>query len=415
MAVTRIGSKRLLRDLNQSIVLKLIVEQGLISRTDLARRSGLPAATITRIAHDFLEAGLISEVASEVSSGGRRPVLLSINPKAGYVIGAKVSRDHVIIALCDLSCTVLYANECSLPEECSPSSIADAITSAVQQCLHLMKIPGERVLGVGVGLAGWIDSSLNICRYSSVFGWRDVELGSELETRLGLSVCLDNDVNALAVGERFFGAGHETDNFLLVTLGSGIGLGIVVDGEIFRGAHGGAGEFGHMTVDTSLTALACHCGKHGCLETIAADAGIAKAALGENIGTNVEEAICIALVRARHGVDTAVNAFHRAGYMLGVAIANLVNIFDPSLILISGEGLRAGELILEPLRSALPMHVFGSARESIKLDVLKADEVDWARGSASLILRKVLQPPIYEEESIIIGKLLSTSQRFIQH
>lgn len=407
MASTRTGSKQLLRDLNQNIVFNLIMEHGSISRTELARRSGLPAATITRIVGNFLTAHLVTEVASEESSGGRRPILLSINPSAGYVVGVKVREDSMTVAVCDLNCKVLHCSEAALSEGTQPHQVSEAITEAVKRCLAEASIAFRQVLGVGVGLSGLIDSARGLCHYSAILNWRDVELGPALEFKLRLPVRIDNDVNTLAVAERYFGAGRDAANFLLFTIGRGVGLGIVVRGEIYRGSHGGAGEFGHMTVDTSPDAPLCNCGKRGCLEAIASDYGILRAATGGDPGHQVESAVGQLVERARAGDEAMRAIFVRAGRALGIAAANLINIFDPARVLISGEGLRASDLLLEALRDTIPQHTFGPSRAPIDLVVCPMDESNWARGAASLILREVFQPPIYDEgEALAIDDLL---------
>ena len=344
MVATRTGSKRLLRDLNRSIALNLIAARGPLSRTELARQSGLPAATITRIVGDFVSAGLVSELASEESSGGRRPILLSVNPVAGHVVGLKLREDGMTVAVCDLSCTVIHHCEAAFPAGAAPFQAVEVIAAAVERCIGEAGIARTSVIGVGVGLSGLIDSARGLCRYSAILGWHDVELGPALELKLRLLVRVDNDVNTLAVAERHFGVGREAADFALVTVGRGIGLGLVVGGEIYRGAGGGAGEFGHTTVDSSEGAPPCNCGKRGCLEAVASDYGILRAALGTDPGHGVEAAMGELLARARAG-DSVVRAiFARAGTALGVAVANLINILDPALVLIGGEGLRAGEL-----------------------------------------------------------------------
>lgn len=407
MAVTRTGSKRLLRDLNQSIVLNLIAEHGSISRTEVARQSGLPAATVTRIVGNFLTAGLISEESSEESSGGRRPVLLRINPGAGHVVGVKLREDSMTVTVCDLNCTTIHSCEGALAEGTEPHRVVEAIAETVRRCIAEAGVAANRVLGVGIGLAGLIDSSHGLCRFSSILGWENVELGPALEFKLRLPVRIDNDVNTLAVAERHFGAGRDVANFLLVTVGRGVGLGIVLRGEIYRGSQGGAGEFGHMTVDTTEDALMCNCGKPGCLEAIASDYGILRAATGTDPGHHVEDTIVPLIQRAEDG-DTHLRAiFARSGRALGIAVANLINIFDPSRVLLGGEGLRAGDLILQPMRETMPLHVFGRTRKNVDLVLLPTDEANWARGAASLILREVFQPPIYEnQEALVIDDLL---------
>lgn len=412
MSATRTGNKRLLRDLNQSIVFNMIVERGSISRTELAKQSGLPAATITRIVGNFLSAGLVSEVSSEESSGGRRPVLLSINPSAGYIVGVKLREDSMTVAICDLNCTIIHALEENTLANADtlPHRVVEAIAEAVKRCLSEAGISVRKVLGIGVGLSGLIDSSRGICRYSAILNWRDVELGPALEFKLRLPVRVDNDVNTLAVAERYFGAGRDAANFLLVTVGRGVGLGIVVGGEIYRGSHGGAGEFGHMTVDTSADAPLCNCGKRGCLEAIASDYGILRAATGIDPGHHVEDTIGTLIDRARMGDANTQAIFTRAGNALGVAVANLINIFDPARVLLGGEGMRAGELILGPLRNTMPQHIFGRSNADIALDTLQTNEANWARGAASLVLHEVFRPPIYQsEKGPLIDDLLAVN------
>lgn len=400
MASTRTGSKRLLRDLNQSIVFNLIAERQSISRTELARRSRLPAATITRIVGDFLNAGLISEVVSEVSSGGRRPILLSINPAAGYAIGVKLRKESMTIAICDLSCAVIRTSEQVLPEGATVQQTIEVIVGSVQALIAKSGLTERQILGLGIGLAGLVDSTAGRCRYSAILGWQDVELRSLLECQLGVPVRVDNDVNTLAIAEHFFGEGRGVESFLLITTGRGVGMGIIIGGEIYRGAYGGAGEFGHMTVDTSEHAPFCTCGKRGCLEAIASDHSMLQEAGGSSD-------ISALISRARRGDRAVCDIFTCAGRALGIATANLINIFDPARVLISGEGLQAGDLLMESLRVTIPQHIFGPQKNR-EIIIAELDEANWARGAACLILREVFQPPIYEDDvALAIDDLLS--------
>src|SRR5664280_1496306 len=291
MLTTRTGSKRLLRDLNRSIVLNLIAARARISRTGLARESGLPAATITHIVGDFVRAGLVVETPSEESSGGRKPVLLTLNPAAGYVVGVKLREDGMTVAICDLDCAPLYHAEAPLIPSLEPYKAVEAIAGAIEHCITAAGVPRSVVFGAGVGMPGLVDSVHGICRLSAILHWNAVEIGPALEYKLRLPVRVDNDVNTLAVAERHFGAGREVGDFILVTVGRGIGLGVVVGGEIYRGSHGGAGEFGHITVDTSEQAALCNCGKRGCLEAVASDYGILRAATGADPGSQVEQSM----------------------------------------------------------------------------------------------------------------------------
>jgi predicted NBD/HSP70 family sugar kinase len=351
-------------------------------------------------------------VGTDESSGGRRPILLTIKPAAGHVVGVKLREDSITCAVCDLACTVIKHQETPWPPGAEPFQAVEAIADAVEQCIAEAGVARGSVLGVGVGLSGLIDSAHGLCRYSAILDWRNVELGPALEYKLRLPVRVDNDVNTLAVAERHFGAGRDAGDFMLVTVGRGIGLGLVVGGEIYRGATGGAGELGHMTVDTAHDAPPCNCGKRGCLEAVASDYGILRAATSSDPGHHVEDAMSALVARAAAGDQTVRAVFTRAGVALGVAVANLINIFDPSLVLIGGEGLRAAELIEGPLRATIPLHVFGRpdvlSSGSIRLAIHATHDVEWARGAASLVLREVFRPPIYETgEAPVMDMLLA--------
>jgi len=400
MTVPRTGSKRLLRDLNQSILFNLIAEEQAISRTRLAEKSGLPAATVTRIIREFISAGLVIEVKIEASSGGRRPVLLSINPAAGYTVGVKLRENGMTMTICDLRGSIIRDCEQTFPGGTSPQQIIERISMTMKQLVRKAGLSLRQILGLGVGLGGLIDSEHGICRYSPLLGWHNVELAPALQFRLHVPVCLDNDVNTLAIGERLFGQGRGTQNFLLITIGRGIGMGIIIDGKIYRGEYGGAGEFGHMTIDLSPDAPRCICGKRGCLDAVASYYGILQAATHRDPGYRVREEITTLIEQARAG-DTALQAiFHRAGEALGIAIANVITLFDPERIVISGEGILAGDVLLKPLQEAIPPHIFGPPRERA-LIFTPIKETDWARGAACLILQRVFQPPIYEDDEYI--------------
>lgn len=406
----RTGSKQLLRDLNQNLVLNTIASHEAISRTDIAHETGLPAATVTRITREFLDAHLITEELATESGGGRPPILLRINPTTGFIIGVKLREDSMTFVVCDLGSVVVSTHEATLPEGKAPEAVCDAIATGIEDTLRGAHVPLERLLGVGIGVAGLIDSAAGMCRYSAIMGWRDVELQAPLEARLGVPVCVDNDVNTLAVAERLFGLARTTGDFVVVTIGRGIGLGVVLSGEIYRGAQGGAGEFGHTTIDVSADAPECNCGKRGCLEAIASDYGILRAALHREPGNHVEADM--QALRARTDDPAVQRIFARAGEVLGAAIANLINIFDPALIILTGEGVQAGDLLLKPMREAIPRHLFGRSFDQSTLAITSTDEIAWARGAASLIFQEVFHPPIYESgATTMMDSLLALSSK----
>ncbi|NIS79760.1 MAG: ROK family protein [Anaerolineales bacterium] len=392
------GNRKLIRAINRSAVLHAIMRFGPISRTEVAERTGLSAATISGITADLIDSELIFEKEAGDSSGGRRPILLALNPRGGYVVGLKLAADNVTGALLDLETSVVATHVSDFKNH-SPEDAITTLTSVVDDLLKESGIHEEQLHGVGVGLAGIVDAEQGILRYSPIFGWHDFNLKEALQERLKVPVFIDNDVNTLTLTEKWFGAGQGVDHFLTVTIGRGVGLGIVINGQLYHGSHGGAGEFGHTVVDPH--GALCDCGKNGCLETLVSDPALMRLAseayalgdLSVQIG-DIAELIAI----AEQGEQTAKDLFSSAADALAQGLANLVNVFCPQLIILSGEGIRAGDLIFEPMRAALPKYIMPGLLDLVEIRIDDWDDYAWARGAGGIILRELFESPIYRRE-----------------
>ena len=392
-----LGNRDLIRAMNRSIILNIIKTHGPIARVEVARQTGLSPATVTGITADLIRENLVFEKDMGDSSGGRRPILLALNPSGGYLIGIKLTETQAIGALTDLEATVIVKKTDNLHGR-DPEVIVKQLSLLVSELLHMAGLPKKKLLGVGVGLAGIVDSEQGLLRQSPFFGWRDLPLGDMLQTNIHVSVYVDNDVNTLTLAEMWFGGGQGIDSFLSVTVGRGVGLGIVVNGQFYRGARGGAGELGHTVIDPE--GPTCECGKHGCLEAYVSDPGLMRMATeAVNRGeisrpiSNMSEL----LTKAQEGDPGACAVFAHAGDILGQGIANLLNIFNPQKIIISGEGTRAGDLLFSPMRESISRNVMpGLAGDtSIQIDAWGDDA--WARGAASLVLRQLFVSPLHKE------------------
>ena len=386
MLPIRVGSKQLIREINQALVLNAIRTHGALSRTEIAQRTGVSLPTISDITAELIESGLLYEQSTGVSTGGRRPVLLALNAQAGYAVGIKLTEESIIAVLTDLDAAVVARHSAPIGGS-APEQIAATMGGVVQALVPAAG--GRPIFGVGVGMAGVIDRDRSLVRHATYFGWRDLPFGRLLERELELPVIIDNDVNALTAAEQWFGSGRGVADFLVISIGRGVGLGMVLDSRLYRGSRGGAGEFGHTTVvpDGPL----CACGKRGCLEALISDPAItqrAAAALGREV--TVQEAVDGAL-----GGDAALQSiFAAAGRTLGTAVANLVNVLNPALIIISGEGLRAGELVTAPFQRALQEHCFDGLADGLNVITEPWGDESWARGAASLLLGELFQPAL---------------------
>jgi N-acetylglucosamine repressor len=385
--LARGASRDLMRDLNTNLIVNLVMQAGPISRADLARQSRLSPATVSGITGRLVRAGILTEIAVGPSNGGRPPVLLILNEQAGFVIGIKLKESGLTTAVTDLGLEVRYAEDTEVDLVGDPNKAIDAIEASVSRAIQ-GAVSNKKVLGIGIGIPGVVDAELGICRFSHILRWRDVELRDTLRQRLKLPVWVDNDVNTLAVAEKWFGAGVGLSHFLTVTIGRGIGLGIVLNGEIYRGGIGAAGEFGHVTVaDGPL----CQCGNAGCLEAIASEPALmAKASLV--LGRAIDRDELLALAEA--GQPDIVGILSEGGRTVGRALANLITLLNPERIIVSGEGLRLGPAFFQPLvESARELAFAGLGRDTDILVQQWGDEV-WAKGAATLVLRELFRPPV---------------------
>jgi predicted NBD/HSP70 family sugar kinase len=387
MLTVRAGTKHLIREINQAIVLDAIRTHGALSRTEVAARTNLSQPTVSGIVGELIEAGLLFEKSTGVSTGGRRPIYVGFNERAAFAVGVKLTEQHAIAVLTDLNASVVAQHHTPIPDH-APEAVTAVLAEVVQTLRQAAS--GGPILGVGIGMAGVMDYRRAVVRYATYYGWQNLPLAAMLEERLDLPVVLDNDVNALAVAEHWFGAGRGVPDFLALSIGRGVGLGMILNGRLYRGSAGGAGEFGHTVVD--LHGPLCACGKRGCLEALVSDGALmrqAEALLGRPAA--IEEMVRLGL----QGQPQMVALFAQAAQTLGVAVANLVNVLNPALIIVGGEGMRAGGLIMERFRAALLEHSFGSLAHDVRVVSEPWGDDAWARGAASLLLSEVFQPPLH--------------------
>ncbi|MDF1499521.1 MAG: ROK family transcriptional regulator [Anaerolineales bacterium] len=391
------GNRKLIRAINRSSVLYSIMRFGPISRTDVAERTGLSAATISGITAELIESDIIFEKEAGDSSGGRKPILLSINPQGGYVVGLKLAEDNITAALLDLEANLIETYTDKFENHTTDDAI-HSLNNVISDLLQIGEIRKEQLIGVGVGLAGIVDAETGVLQHSPIFGWHDFDLKNSLQDKLEVPVYLDNDVNTLTLTEKWFGAGQGVDHFLTVTIGRGVGLGIVIDGQLYHGSHGGAGEFGHTVINPE--GVVCDCGKRGCLETIVSDPSLMRSAADAYAAGRSNEEVSdieelVKLGQEGHPVVTEI--FDQAADALAQGLANLINVLCPQLIIISGEGIRAGDLIFDPMFAALPTYVMPGLSEHVELRIDDWEDHAWARGAAGIVLRDFFESPIHRK------------------
>lgn len=349
---------------------------GGISRVELAQRLNLTRAAVTPIVNDLIKTGLIRETQSRYSSGGRPPVLLDIDAGRGYVAGIDMGASHVTVLLANFAAQVLAEKE-------MPFNIADGPTGCLQQADELLRSllaePGLSIsdlTAVGLGVPGPIVTNAGMVLAPPIMpGWDRFPIRNTLEKLWGCPVSLNNDAELGVLGEWAYGAGRGEENLAYIKVGTGIGAGLFIDGQIYRGATGSAGEIGHITIDEN--GPLCTCGNHGCLEAMAGGKAIvAKAhnAIHNNRRTELAEhpnpetmTVSEIAKAAARGDLVSQEILAEAGKQLGIAITSLVNLFNPNIVVVGGGVAQTGDLFLEPVRKAVLKRSLPAAAHAVRI------------------------------------------------
>ncbi|GAA4108847.1 ROK family protein [Nocardioides fonticola] len=362
-------------------VLTALITEGAQSRADLARSTGLTSAAVTKVVNPLTTAGYLREVGPTGTGGLGRPASrVEVVGDAAFVVGLKVTGSEVLGVLVDLSGHVRGVAS----QELETHEVEHVLDVIVEVTEKLCADPehASRLRHVGIGISGGVDDT-GLVSYSHFLGWHGVRLAPLVHGRLGLPVAVDNDVRALTAGERWFGAGVGRTSFAVVTVGAGIGCALSYQGQLLAGVHGVSGELGHLPVAGDRP---CHCGGHGCLDTVATTPSLLRdveAVTGAPVAT-LEDAVALAADDER-----VAEVFRDAGHALGRGIASVVNLFGPQSVVLTGEGLVALDVIRESMRAGYVEQAYGQAIHA-ELIVRPLPFEAWAHGAATLALQAFL-------------------------
>ena len=373
-----------LRDPHRAGLFSLVLRHAPISRVELARQTSLDPSTIARTLRPLVDQGYVVEAPTTPNGRGRPERLIEVVATKHTAVGIKIGPRVISGVVTDLGANVLARGE-EVDVPLAPADTFRAVAGLVDRLLASVPGAREKALGVGVAVSGHVDPDAGMCRFSPLLGWRGVDVATPLAEQIALPVTVHNDVNALAVAEHLFGDGRNARNFAVVTLGPGIGLGLVFDGKVYGGAQGAAGELGHIPLvpDGPL----CSCGRRGCLEALAGDAAIASAAGTRDAGTAME----VARSGNGHQAATAQAAFHAAGGWIGRGLAVVCNLAAPELIVITGEGSAAYDLLARGLTASLQEYALEGGDFLPRLKVAPADADLWGKGAACLAIQRSLR------------------------
>ncbi|HEY3580145.1 MAG TPA: ROK family transcriptional regulator [Pyrinomonadaceae bacterium] len=338
-----------IRDINRQIVLNYVRERGPISRAEIAHETALQRSTVSLIVEELRVDGLIEEVSGE-STGGRPPILLSLRTADAVAIGVDVGTNRTMVATSDLAGRVLQEESF----ETHPDA-EETTRRIIERANKLIRRNNGTIEGIGVSLPGLVDPE-GSDMFVPTFNWRDLPLAKDLNEATGLPVTMDNDANAAALAELWFGLPEirEVRDFILVLVEGGVGTGIVFDGQVYRGENGAAGEFGHMTIGQGAP-VACASGSRECWEAFASErsalARYKNLSSGSNGAGDIEFGELIDL--ALHGDGAARTALQETAKYLGIGIANLIRGLAPEAVIVGGPIVRAWPVIAEEIRTSV--------------------------------------------------------------
>lgn len=364
-----------------------VLTRGSTNRGELGQLTGLSAGAVTKAVRPLLAAGLLRErIGSAVQVGAGRPVqTVEVIAERERFVGVKVNADGIVAVATDLRAKVTGTANIALPRRGRRSlaphpPVADVTASIADAVTHLA---GSRpVSAVGIAVSGDVDRIGGVVEFSPLLGWRSVNLQAQVAAATGLPVVIDNDVRAVTTAEQLFGAAIGVDNFAVITIGAGIGCGLVVDSRIQHGSFGVAGELGHICVD--VKGPRCHCGGRGCVEAFIGREELLTRA-GAVAGRPVRSMAALRKLAGSPDGETIRGLLDHGGRCFAMAVAGVVNVFGPRRVLISAEGFDADDLFGPGLRRTLQQQCFGRAGE-VEVIVRELPFDEWARGAAVIAI-----------------------------
>ncbi|MET8125794.1 ROK family transcriptional regulator [Streptomyces sp. NPDC005065] len=355
------GSQTSLHRANLERVVRAVRMAGSLTQAEIARSTGLSAATVSNIVRELKDGGTVE--VTPTSAGGRRARSVSLSGDAGIVIGVDFGHTHLRVAVGNLAHQVLAEESEPLDVDASSAQGFGRAEQLVNRLIETTGISPGKVIGVGLGVPGPIDVESGTLGSTSILpGWTGINPSEELAARLGVPVYVDNDANLGALGEMVWGSGRGVKDLAYIKVASGVGAGLVIDGHIYRGPGGTAGEIGHITLDES--GPVCRCGNRGCLETFTA-ARYVLPLLRPSHGPDLTMERVVQL--AREGDPGCRRVIGDVGRHIGSGVANLCNLLNPSRVVLGGSLAEAGELVLAPIRDSVSRYAIPSAARQLSV------------------------------------------------
>lgn len=400
----RRGNWKLVRDINRALVIDQLRKNGPISRTEIAKQTKLGLSTVTKIMDSLLKQNLVQEMGQGDSSGGRKPIVVDFNYNYGYCIGIRVVKQGFILSVTDLRPAVKSNIRLSFPDNAPVEDVVPVLIEGIGSLIEEENRSGAPCLGIGIGLSGLVNVETGELICSTLHGWNRINFRTLLEDRFDVPVFVDNDVNLYTLAEIMYGYGQLVRDFVVVAIGVGFGAGFALNGTLYRGAFGSAGEIGHTVLVPNGNL--CHCGQKGCLETYVNDNYIIETArrqlmwMKESLLYDKRDGLKVTDVfdAARAGDRCAQQVLMNMGQNLGLGLLNLVNSLNPRAIILTGEHLPVAGCFLPVAQAILQESYLAKYEPAVELRISELGEDAWQIGAAAMVINELFQAPIYREK-----------------
>ncbi|MCE7794079.1 ROK family transcriptional regulator [Salipaludibacillus sp. CUR1] len=395
------GSFQLMKSLNRSLILNTIRVNGAISRSEIAKKTKLTPPTVTNIVNELIKADLVLESRAGTSNGGRKPILLTINSNSRYIIGVDVGVKKVRLALTNLNADILKRKLVKMPdrESLTEESFLQFLQDIILSFLEEIEEAKDKLIGLGVAMHGIVDHEAGTAVHAPTLKLENVPVKQVLEDHFNLPVRVENDAKALALGEKWFGAGKETDHFVCLNVGEGIGSGIILHDELFHGSDDLAGEIGHTLID--LNGPLCSCGNKGCFQMLASGHALKERArervkddretlLKERSGNDLEELDGQLIYEcAKDGDAVAAEILEETGEYLGIGLLNIIHFLNPRMIIVGGGVSKAGSFLMDPVHKVIKTRALSKRARNTRIVLSELDEEGSVIGACTLVLSEL--------------------------
>jgi len=401
MKLTDTADQVWVRRRNRAIILETLRTSHTLSRAGLASATQLNPSTVSSIISELINENLVRETDLIQPATGRPGRLVELNPLGGCSVGVEINVDYVMVILTDFTANILLRARRALRPTDNQELILDRVERLVKQALLEGEASNLRPLGIGVGLPGLVSFPKGELKLAPNLNWRNIPLQELWVQKFALPVYVENEANAAALGEFYFGEAQGVENFIYLSAGIGLGGGVIINGKLFRGSSGYASEVGHMTIDPQGSL--CGCGKRGCLETLAGPRAVV-----ERVARTLKTGLASSLSELQNGGSgqltfddvieaaqandpVALAALEEVGRVLGVGVANLVNIFNPELVVLGGALNQASSIILPVVKQAVQENALEPSAENLQItpSALGADAC--VMGAVALVLDEILR------------------------